>query len=281
MRQRRDARRTPSPVQLLLCCASLTWLAGCQPTGPDSSFEIYLHKLGTALSTASPAHKTTDLPPLPRADDLKLEVSSDVDGGIDFLDLSGCAVQSTFIKQNSSLGRQAKPSQRLLLELEYLRLAPPCINRLRNKKNTALAETLEQAWRSGRQQLPALILNATLGSDEYRAFWLTAPAPGGYPRVDPEVAAAALQSINHHVVRLLNGDYQAHNRNFELLLSEVAGGESCGGEVVDGIPSPGLEFFGELGEFGSGWWGKGPVLFVLGALHNPLFQYLYLFLVEF
>jgi hypothetical protein len=156
---------------------------------------------------------------------LKLEVSSDVDGGIDFLDLSGCAVQTTFIKQNSSLGRQAKPSQRLLLELEYLRLAPPCIKRLRNHHNTALAETLEQTWRSGRQQLPALIFNATLGSDEYRAFWLTARAPGGYPRVEPEVAVSALETINHHVRRWLEGDYQALNRNFELLLSEVAGGD--------------------------------------------------------
>jgi len=121
--------------------------------------------------------------------------------------------------------------------LEYLRLAPPCISHLRDRNDAALAETLEQAWQLGQQQLPALIFNATLGSDEYRAFWLTTPAPGAYPRVDPDVAVSALGTINHHVRRWLEGNYQAQHRDVELLLSEVAGGD--GGALLQALSRQG------------------------------------------
>jgi hypothetical protein len=150
-------------------------------------------------------------------------------------------VQANIGKRQISLGQHAKPSQRLLLELEYLRLAPACISRLRNGNvggsssrnthgksagnNPVLADVLEDAWQEKQAQLPALIFNATLGSDEYRAFWLATPAPDDYPRSSPQAVAAALGAINEQTRRWLSGDYRAHNRNFELLLSEVAGGD--------------------------------------------------------
>jgi len=141
------------------------------------------------------------------------------------VNLSGCTVQATIGKRNSSLGRYAKPSQRLLLELEYLQLAPPCIDLLRDH-NSTLANAIDAAWRQRQKQLPALIFNATLGSDEYRSFWLAPRAPGDYPVVSLAVAVSALKRINRHVCRWLSGDYQAQNRDFEVLLSQVAGGDA-------------------------------------------------------
>ena len=76
-----------------------------------------------------------------------------------------------------------------------------------------------------REQLPALIFNATLGSDEYQAFWRSTPAPGQYPRVSRATASATLSGINEDARRWLGGDYRAQNRALELLLSEVAGGD--------------------------------------------------------
>lgn len=205
MRPWRNARRTPHRALRLLCCALLTLLPACQPSAPEV-------RPTTAPSPPGSGELLLDLP------------SADLDR-LDFLALSGCAVQATIIARNSSLGRQAKPSQRLLLELEYLRLAPPCITQLRDSNNAALADLLEEAWRLRQKQLPARIFNATLGSDEYRAFWLTPRAPQDYPRVSRRVAIAALDAINRLIHHWLNGDYQAHNRDFELLLSEVAGGD--------------------------------------------------------
>lgn len=223
MRLWRHARCTARPGWRLLCCTLLMLLAACQPAGPDAPFATYLASLVAALSVAAPAINPAPAPP--RSAELLLDIPSDGLDKLDFLALSGCAVQATIIKRNSSLGRLAKPSQRLLLELEYLRLAAPCITYLRGSDNEALADLLEDAWQLRREQLPALIFNATLGSDEYQAFWLAIPAPGQYPRVSRAVAAAALDAINNHTHRWLGGDYQAQNRDFEILLGEVAGGD--------------------------------------------------------
>ncbi len=224
MRLWRNARRTPRPGWRLLCCTLVTLLAGCQPAGPDAPFTLYRARPGMVPPAAPPAMTLTTVPAPPHSAELLLDIPPDNLDGLDFLALRGCAVQANIIKRNSNLGRRAKPSQRLLLELEYLRLAPPCITHLRGSDNAALAALLEGAWQLRRKQLPALIFNATLGSDEYQAFWLTVPAPGGYPRVSRRAAAAALDTINNHTRRWLGGNYQAHNRDFEILLGEVAGG---------------------------------------------------------
>ncbi len=233
MRSRRDTAHSPGFGRRLLCCALLTLLPGCQPNGPDATFETYLRKLGAALELAMPAAATTSVSQPPPPGEMQLDLPGDSLDRLDFMALSGCAVQATVLKRNSSLGRLAKPSQRLLLELEYLRLAPACITQLRSSNNDALADVLEEAWQRRREQLPALIFNATLGSDEYHAFWLATPAPGQYPHVSRSATAAALSAINHHIRRWLGGDYQAHNRDLEVLLSEVAGGD--GGALLQAL----------------------------------------------
>jgi hypothetical protein len=196
--------RCPNCARLLLYCAMLNLLAGCGPSEPDA-------------------------PPARPPAQLQLDIAADNLDELDLLDLRGCALQATVRKHHSTLGRAAKPSQRLLLALEYLHLAPACLARLRRSNNDALADRLAHAWHRRRAQLPALIFNATLASDEYAAFWLPAPAadasaPGLYPRVDRRATAAALAAINDQVRRWLGGTYRAQNRELELLLSEVAGG---------------------------------------------------------
>jgi hypothetical protein len=225
MRQRQNARLTPGPITLYLCCLAFILLQACQPGAPDSPFKRYLNQLDLALSVAPPIVQATPIPPAPEAGELQLAIPPSSIDRLDFLQLSGCAVQANIGKRQTSLGQFAKPSQRLFLELEYLRLAPACINRLRVSNNHPLAGNLEVAWQAKQAQLPALIFNATLGSDEYRAFWLAVPAPGEYPRSDSDAIKSALQAINEQTRRWLNGDYRAHNRDLELLLSEVAGGD--------------------------------------------------------
>lgn len=224
MRHGRDARRVLWRACQFIVCASLAWSGGCQPNETGTPIEIYLDQFNAALPVANPADMFTSAPQLPKVDVLHLDTDSANEGVVDFLDLRGCALQSTILKQNSNLGRKAKPSQRLMLELEFLQLAPACILRLREHNNTALAETLERRRQLQQRHLPALIFNATLGGEEYQAFWRPTPAPGQYPPVEPSVSLLALQAINRHVRRWLAGDYQAQQREFELLLSEVAGG---------------------------------------------------------
>ncbi len=226
MWRRQADTATGSGWRLASFVGSLVLLGGCQAESPEARFHNYLDRLATALSIAATTPEFTPTPRPPRSGKLRLEIPSDSLDTLDFLALSGCAVQVTIGKRNSSLGRMAKSSQRLLLELEYLRLAPDCISHLRDSSKDTLADLLEQSWRHKQEQLPALIFNATLAADEYRSLWLASPVVADFPKVGSSVAVAALKAVNEQVSRWLSGDYRADNRGFELLLGEVAGGEA-------------------------------------------------------
>ncbi len=199
-------------------------LAGCQARGPETALQDYVQRLERTLQIDAPgiAHSAIPAPPRPGA--IRLEQNRGSLDTLDFLSLSGCALQVTIGKRNSSLGRMAAPSQRLLLELEYLRLAPPCIQHMREQGRDELADTLQRAWDTKRAELPASLFNATLGSSEYRQFWRGSPVPGGHPSISGGMAAAALAAINAMARQWLSGDYRADNLEFEIYLGEVAAG---------------------------------------------------------
>jgi hypothetical protein len=229
-------KQTADVTGKTLCSALLLlFLCACQEKGLDSALENYVQRLATTLGLSeggfTPSTTTTSHPP--RTGKLQLNLPSSSVDTLDFMSLSGCAVQITIGKRNSSLGKMARPSQRLLLELEYLRLAPACIDSLRSGNKTELANTLAQSWEQKKTQLPSLIFNATLGSEEYRAFWLPAPEAGGYPPVSSSAVISALGSLNHKIRRWKDGDYRANNREFEVLLGEVAGGD--GGALLQSL----------------------------------------------
>jgi hypothetical protein len=213
-----------------LFAATLTAISGCSPSGPESSLDNYLTRLSRTLGETAPVRKIQPQPMLPRAAQLKLTVAGSSLDTLDFLALSGCAVQVTIGKRNSSLGRMARDSQRLLLDLEYLQLAPACIDHLRKQGQTTLAATLVQARQDKQQQLPARIFNATLGNEEYRQFWQPPAQLGNYPALTSTAVVSALNSINSQVDRWLSGDYDFDNREFEVLLSEVRKGD--GGSLL-------------------------------------------------
>jgi hypothetical protein len=196
---------------------------GCQPSGSDPAFDRYLGALGATLSLNPPGSQRGRVMPPPPPASMQLGIPDNGLERFDILALRGCAVQRNIIRRDTHLGRKAKPSQQLLLALEYLRLAPPCIRRLRGR-DEALAEQMRDAWLQQRAQLPALIFNATLGGAEFAAFWRAAPVQGGYPRVDARDTAAALAAIEALAQRWLRGDYSAQDREFELWLAAVAGG---------------------------------------------------------
>ena len=227
----RPARRAPAnPTRpaaaalhaLLLTLACLA--SACDGADPEQPYRQSLWRLQNTLGVEAPARETVRAPRPPRSGALRLALASSNLGALDFLALSGCAVQVNIGRRNSSLGRLAHESQRLLLDLEYLRLAPACVDKLRAAGSDELAAKLEEAWARKRAQLPAQIFNATLGGDEYRALWLAARPPGDYPAQGDGRAGAALAAIDALARRWLGGDYRADNFEFEIFLGEVAGG---------------------------------------------------------
>lgn len=206
--------------------ASLAVLCACAPGGPDEPFALYLDRLGRTLQSRAgePMLPTPVLQP-PRTGALRIEIPGGSLDALDFLDLRGCALQVTVGKRNSSLGRLASDSQHLLLELEYLRLAPACVEQQREQGNAQLAQQLHTAWIRKREQLPALIFNATLANREYRQFWRPSPLARSYPDHTSSASVTALEHVTGLARRWLAGNYQADNLEFEVLLSEIAAGD--------------------------------------------------------
>ena len=214
-------------------CATAALLSACQAENPDAVYQNYLTRLGRTLDIEPPPRVAASVARPPRPAQLKLPLTPSSLDALDFLAISGCAVQVTIGKRNSSLGRMARASQHLLLELEYLALAPQCISYQREQGNTPIADTLQQAWQQKRQQLPSLIYNATLASVEFRHFWRRPTAQIDYPATPDSQVITALEAINAHALRWLAGDYHADNHQFELLLADVAGGD--GGELTQAL----------------------------------------------
>jgi len=216
----------PFSILILL----LTLLAGCSRDSIDEPFEQYLQRLGRTLEVAAgPPVPGLSVPRLARPGQLRIDIVSDKLGTLDFLDLRGCALQTTIGKINSSLGRMARDSQRLLLALEFLRLAPDCIALLQSEGEPELAATLTGALDNKREQLPALVFNATLGAEEFAALWRPGPLRAPYPQNTSSAVITALEGIAASAQRWLTGDYSADNMDLELQLSAVARGD--GGQL--------------------------------------------------
>ncbi|MFK7828251.1 MAG: DUF3080 family protein [Congregibacter sp.] len=200
-------------------------LNACGSSGPEARLNDYLARLARPLEQSAAEPDSPALSAPPRAETLRLPIEGDSLDSMDFLRLRGCALQATVARRNSSLGRVAPPSQRLLLELAFLREAPACIETLRGEGRLTLAALIADAALVKKEQLPALIFNATLGNLEYREFWRERSKLVNYPDETSSVVVTALEDITADAQRWLNGNYAANEQSFELALSAIARGD--------------------------------------------------------
>ena len=101
------------------------------------------------------------------------------------------------MRARSTLGRPAKPSQHLLLALEYLRLAPACITLLKQREREPLTAIVEQGLLRRREQLPALIFDAAVGNGSRRAASCRFSSKDMAPYLPSRVLSRSLP-VPHH-----------------------------------------------------------------------------------
>jgi hypothetical protein len=181
---------------------------------------------GAPVHPDTVAAKTVQaIPQIPPARQLHITVPPGTFTTLDFMALHGCALQITLGKYQSRLGRFASDSQRLLLDLEYLELAPDCIALKQTEHQLALAEQLLHEKTLKLQQLPSRIFNATFANIEFQQFWNKRTEC--CDNTDQfRLTLLAFSDINRSVQRWRMGDYQASNIEFEIQLSEVAKGSA-------------------------------------------------------
>ena len=202
-------------------------LIGCSDrnTGP-AQLDEYLKRLSTVtgVELTSGAPYESDRFDLPGEQTAELPTASQIDL-IDFLSLSGCELQVNLGRRNTQLGRTASTSQRLLLDLEFMELAPECITLLRERGDNELASTLTAVSVERKAQLRDSIARALLLGPEWRLFWERPATLGNYP---DETSSAMTESLNRlaDLTRgWLEGNWQASNREVELLLSDLRAGD--------------------------------------------------------
>lgn len=211
-------------LRLLLFTGCLL-LSSCEqaPSGADA-LETYIARLSGATEVAATPLTITNRWEPPKASHGTIPAAEQIDL-IDFLSLSGCKLQINLGRRNSQLGRSASPSQRLILDLEFMHWAPACARFLREQDNAALAATIERASEQRQRWLPMSIREAVLAGPEWESFWSTPTTLNHYPQETDSTIVQTLTQLTQMVKRWLGGDWLASNRDFELLLSELRAGD--------------------------------------------------------
>lgn len=202
-------------------------LMGCSPPaqGP-AQLQDYQQRLSRTLETAVPDHGGLLIPPRFQDADIRpLDIPAGALNLLDFLALSDCALQVNIGRRNSSLGRNAPPSQRLLLDLEFLALAPACIQTLERQAEDRLAETLTDAFSTKAQYLPHRIFNAVLAGPEYRQFWQLPSGLDQYPSAVGGDVLDALLWFEYAAAQWLSGNFQFQTEQLEQRLYQLRAGD--------------------------------------------------------
>jgi len=204
-------------------------LPGCGADSTGSAkLENYVQRLARGLDMALPQAQFVAPPRILDAGLEPLVVPPASIGVLDFLALSGCELQVNLGRRNSSLGRHASASQRLLLDLEFLKLVPPCIEYLQAENTSELAAELARIAEQRRQQLPQRIYNAVLAAPEFQSFWRLPPSLSDYPSQINSEVVDALTWLTAASDRWLNGDYSGEfdeDRGLEHQLARLRSGD--------------------------------------------------------
>tara|TARA_E500000331_G_C17264505_1_gene716609 strand:+ start:2338 stop:3417 length:1080 start_codon:yes stop_codon:yes gene_type:complete len=161
------------------------------------------------------------MPRLPRVRDLTMTLETGSVNPIEYLQLGDCELQNLIAKRNSSLGKLALPSQRLVYELKFLRLSGDCQAQLKDQE---LRAYLQQVTEKKRELLPSLIWQATLGSKEFRELWKYRSL-SELPPLDPQLELA-LSRLNNDIDAWLAGDYRVDSARLEAQLSIIRWGNA-------------------------------------------------------
>ena len=154
---------------------------------------------------------------------------------IDFLALSGCELQANIAKRNTTMGRSASASQQLIFDLEFIRLAPECIEKLRAEDEGAIADLLEANLSQRSDRLVYTIARAILGGEEWRAFWRAPELLGDYPINTSGDSAQALWELSQRIKRFLKGNWSSADEDLEPLLARLridAGGQLLSAAIL-------------------------------------------------
>jgi hypothetical protein len=209
-----------------LAAAVLVALGGCtQPATGPQTISAYLSRLSDSLDTPVPAGRVPSPRRLNQSPPGALPIDDNQLNLIDFLSLGGCALQVNIGRRNSHLGRHASASQRLILDIEFLQLAPDCIAHLQRHGEPELAQTLALAMRHKQETLASRIYNAVIAGEEWQRFWQIPAAIGSWPTDTDAALIDSLWQLSHWIGLILEGRWPNDPQQLETYLGDLRRGD--------------------------------------------------------
>ncbi|MFT6387620.1 MAG: hypothetical protein ACJAUP_000992 [Cellvibrionaceae bacterium] len=159
--------------RLVTVVVLFTAVASCQfSDDAKAPFENFIYRLSNSLEIppsllneeSSKDVDTVQLVRYPSLRDLSHAIPPANINLIEFFSLSSCDLQRHVGQRNSSLGGFMKPSQALLYEYEFIRLAELCLPSL--EASSDLYKVLSKALQLKKEQLPLVKWNALFASEE-------------------------------------------------------------------------------------------------------------------
>ena len=140
---------------------------------------------------------------------------------LDFMSLYGCRLQETVAQANSSLGRVATASQRVLYLVRFLRDAPSCIAMLETEEKTELARIVKQEMEYKRQQFPYVFTAMLIEGEEFSSFWRLPKNLGSYPENTNPEPILALSSVVSLFKQWQSENYVQTEQELETMLFQI------------------------------------------------------------
>jgi len=192
-------------MRVLMSSLLLVLLSACSAETPESRLEDYAQRVANVIDYPVDLELDPSIPAYPRTRDRWLEVEELREGVVDVFDLRRCGLMELIGERNSSLGKLALPSQRLLYELRFLPPLRQCIDTLasqavRDEDEEVLLKRLRQIEQIKREQLPRVLSNAIFNSSEMEIQFSRNHPPLSMAQASQITALApALEQFEHLV----------------------------------------------------------------------------------
>ncbi|GAA0785904.1 DUF3080 family protein [Marinobacterium sediminicola] len=146
-------------------------LSGCSDQVHEDKLRDYAYRVGNAIDSDYQLNFSLLPPPFPPKRERSLPVDEIHEGLLDVLDFRRCGLMELIGERNTSLGKLALPSQRLIYETRFLPRIRQCILDLeqiedKDEDTLALLNRLNRIEESKRINYPLVISNAIFNSDE-------------------------------------------------------------------------------------------------------------------
>lgn len=194
-------------IAITLFCSS------CSKETPEQALmQTYINRVANVLDETYQWQQPEPIPSLPHQR-LRLQTIPDLNEGlIDVLDLARCNLLPLVASRNSSLGKLAQPSQRLVYEIRFFQQISSCLPIITKDPSVEaeVKERIDNIYRIKKDNLPYIFWNALYTGQEIEASLAMNQAALPLLQTDYSATLNALDSLSFITLSTLQDNIAAN-----------------------------------------------------------------------